>query len=478
MKSKLLLIFGLFLLLFSCSIDKMQPEPLVINGVDGKSSLAKVTNVPAGVNCANGGVRLDFGLDSNLNGKLDDEEILSTAYTCNGIDGKNGVSNLVEVKAIDGNLECPNGGVLVVTGIDKNANGVIDTGELVSSVVVCSGIDGKSSTIKTEEVKATETSPGGHWLHFYENDVIVKSIFISNGINGKDGINGIDGIDGKNGVSVSIRTEQVENGYNLYVTSSTGTETLFLRNGTNGTNGLDGLNGIDGVNGTNGTNGVSSLIRSEKVDPSFQYPYGGYFLYVTVGTTTEKIFVSNGANGANGLNGTNGTNGLSTVYNVIPNSPNSSSTTIQLGYDRNGNGNLDSNEIIDNIVVSNGVDGTDGTDGTDGSDGTNGTDGLDGLDGINSFIYVYTEVPVEFCEFGGYVVVTGMDTNRNGVLDESESNYTYICDCGCPEGDDSKKVAICHKTKIGNDWKFVTLYVPQSAVPAHLDHGDELGKCN
>lgn len=463
MKSRLSIIFTLLVLLYSCSIDKMQPEPLVINGVDGHSSLAKVTNVPAGVNCANGGVRLDFGLDIDLNGKLDDVEILSTAYTCNGVDGKNGVSNLVEVKPVNGNLECPNGGVLVVTGIDKNANGVIDTGELVSSVSVCSGVDGKSSTIKTEEVKATETSPGGHWLHFYENNVIVKSIFISNGTNGKDGINGINGIDGKNGVSVSIRTEQVENGYNLYVTSSTGTETLFLRNGTNGTNGLDGINGINGVNGTNG---VSSLIRSEKVDPSFQYPYGGYFLYVTVGTNTEKIFVSNGANGANGLNGangTNGTNGINTVYNVIPNSPNSSSTTIQIGYDRNGNNVLDVNEIIDNVVVSNGLDGTDGT---------------NGLNGINSFIYVYTEVPVEYCEYGGYVVVTGMDTNRNGILDQSESNYTYICDCGCPEGDDSKKVAICHKTKIGNDWKFVTLYVPQSAVPAHLGHGDEIGKCN
>jgi len=36
---------------------------------------------------------------------------------------------------------------------------------------------------------------------------------------------------------------------------------------------------------------------------------------------------------------------------------------------------------------------------------------------------------------------------------------------------------ICHKLNIGNDWKFITLYLPPEAIDAHLDHGDELGKC-
>lgn len=37
---------------------------------------------------------------------------------------------------------------------------------------------------------------------------------------------------------------------------------------------------------------------------------------------------------------------------------------------------------------------------------------------------------------------------------------------------------ICHKQNIGNDWKFITLYLPIEAIQAHLDHGDTLGECS
>ena len=36
---------------------------------------------------------------------------------------------------------------------------------------------------------------------------------------------------------------------------------------------------------------------------------------------------------------------------------------------------------------------------------------------------------------------------------------------------------ICHKLNIGNDWKFITLYLPENAIQAHLNHGDSLGEC-
>lgn len=48
-----------------------------------------------------------------------------------------------------------------------------------------------------------------------------------------------------------------------------------------------------------------------------------------------------------------------------------------------------------------------------------------------------------------------------------------------PTAKDKKKdyQYICHKLNIGNDWKFITLYLPNEAIQAHLDHGDELGEC-
>ena len=36
---------------------------------------------------------------------------------------------------------------------------------------------------------------------------------------------------------------------------------------------------------------------------------------------------------------------------------------------------------------------------------------------------------------------------------------------------------ICHKQMIGNDWKFITLYLPPESIQAHLDHGDVTGEC-
>ncbi len=41
--------------------------------------------------------------------------------------------------------------------------------------------------------------------------------------------------------------------------------------------------------------------------------------------------------------------------------------------------------------------------------------------------------------------------------------------------DESKRVAICHQLGNGN---FITIYVAQPAVQAHLDHGDTLGPCD
>ncbi len=55
------------------------------NGVDGKNTLINTTTEPAGVNCANGGIKIVVGLDSNNNGTLDTNEIVTnmTKYICN-----------------------------------------------------------------------------------------------------------------------------------------------------------------------------------------------------------------------------------------------------------------------------------------------------------------------------------------------------------------------------------------------------------
>jgi hypothetical protein len=46
--------------------------------------LIKITTESAGGNCANGGLRIDVGVDDDDNNVLDNAEIDSTAYVCNG----------------------------------------------------------------------------------------------------------------------------------------------------------------------------------------------------------------------------------------------------------------------------------------------------------------------------------------------------------------------------------------------------------
>jgi hypothetical protein len=61
-------------------------------GTNGKNTLVKTTPETVGVNCATGGVKLEYGLDANNNNVLDAGEINAalTKYVCNGATGSQG----------------------------------------------------------------------------------------------------------------------------------------------------------------------------------------------------------------------------------------------------------------------------------------------------------------------------------------------------------------------------------------------------
>jgi hypothetical protein len=62
------------------------------NGTNGLNALIKTTTEAAGANCANGGTKIETGLDANGNGVLDAGEVNAsqTKYVCNG----NGVGSI------------------------------------------------------------------------------------------------------------------------------------------------------------------------------------------------------------------------------------------------------------------------------------------------------------------------------------------------------------------------------------------------
>ncbi|MEO7976542.1 MAG: hypothetical protein ABI657_05305, partial [Flavobacterium sp.] len=61
-----------------------------INGTNGLKSLVKTTAETAGTNCANGGTKVESGLDTNSDGTLQASEVTATNYVCNGTNGTNG----------------------------------------------------------------------------------------------------------------------------------------------------------------------------------------------------------------------------------------------------------------------------------------------------------------------------------------------------------------------------------------------------
>jgi alpha-tubulin suppressor-like RCC1 family protein len=105
---------------------------LLCNGDAGPSTLLRFTDEPSGANCSNGGKRFDYGADINNSGALDDDEISSTQYICNGGE------LATRLTSVDrGSSACPGGGIRVESGLDANDNGTLEDNEVARTEVAC-----------------------------------------------------------------------------------------------------------------------------------------------------------------------------------------------------------------------------------------------------------------------------------------------------------------------------------------------------
>ena len=182
-------------------------------GPIGLSSLINVTNEAAGTNCENGGIKIDVGIDNNANGTLDSDEIQSTSYICNGLDGNIGLTSVTSEPV---GTNCENGGLKIESGFDNNGNETLDADEIVSTAYICNGIEGQISLVNiSDEAAGSNCSNGG--------------IKIDSGVdNNGDGTLDIDeiqvtryicnGIDG--GFDEQIRLTIYNNGANSQCTST------------------------------------------------------------------------------------------------------------------------------------------------------------------------------------------------------------------------------------------------------------------
>ena len=106
------------------------------DGSDGLTSLISTTVEQPGANCTNGGFRLDIGLDNNENGQLDAAEVSSSQYLCN-LDPTGGLTSLIGTVIEQPGANCANGGYRLDVGLDNNGNDQLDAEEVTSSEYLC-----------------------------------------------------------------------------------------------------------------------------------------------------------------------------------------------------------------------------------------------------------------------------------------------------------------------------------------------------
>ncbi|HJL05441.1 MAG TPA: hypothetical protein RMH85_30350 [Polyangiaceae bacterium LLY-WYZ-15_(1-7)] len=118
--------------------DEIDSTSYVCEGGVATPSLVVTSDEPAGENCAEGGQRVDVGVDESGDGVLDEDEIDSTSYVCNG---SSPAAALVATSDEPAGMNCPSGGQRVDVGIDASGDGVLDAEEVDSTAYVCNGND-------------------------------------------------------------------------------------------------------------------------------------------------------------------------------------------------------------------------------------------------------------------------------------------------------------------------------------------------
>lgn len=157
-----------------------------LNGEDGENganSLVNVSDEPGGSNCAWGGIKIDVGLDTNVNDYLDVLEISATRYVCDGVSGTSSTTDpcsLVEGANDSLVLYCGDDEYTVDGGIEYQTFDLatIDGGYRISDSWLASGGRSLSRKNPRYDFEVSEAgniafsfgSPSDFWTYVYVYD--------------------------------------------------------------------------------------------------------------------------------------------------------------------------------------------------------------------------------------------------------------------------------------------------------------------
>jgi len=380
-----------------------------------------------------GGQRIRSGLDDGAGGGsagdhvLQDGEVDSTAYVCNGADGADGTDgtngtngfNTIVVSDATVDTHCAafgdNGGVRIQMGLDDGLptgvarNNTLEPGEVEATTYVCNGADGASGAA------GPVGANGFNGLVVQDADVTTHCDAYGNG-----------GTRIRSGLDDGLPTGQARNG--LLDDGEVDTTTYVC-------NGADGPMGATGATGTPGAAGHATVIvvDADVGDRCDAFGNGGSRVrsglddgtpsgiagdrVLQPGEATDSWYV---CNGADGLDGAPGADGLIIVdEGVGPACDGRAGVRVRTGRDNGagtgtaGDDRLDDLEIETTAYVC---------------------DGAPGDDGHSSITQITRDD--DGCESGsGFLVEAGVDdgaggaTANDGVLSGGEATFSgHVCD--------------------------------------------------
>ncbi|GEM_PF-3823667 len=356
----------LFVFLFAgCSLPGDETN------VTDRSVAVKTSPVSPGEECPNGGIAIDTGIDENGNGILDPEEVDNTQIVCNGTDGSDGLISLISISDEPAGDNCAGGGVKIEAGLDQNYNGILDPEEVEETRYVCDGTNGTDGT---------DGEDG--------SDGLSTLVSVSEEPEGDNCTNG--------GIKIEAGLDDDRDGL---LDPEEVDDTVYVCDGADGVDGLTSLISVsDEAPGANCTDG------GIKIETGLDSDRDGLLDPEEVDGTAYVCTVAGTGSG-------DGTDGLTSLISVSDEPPGANCTDggikIETGLDSDRNGLLDPEEVESEAYVCNGSSGT---------------------DGLESLVSVSSEPAGTNCESGGVKIETGLDDDRDGLLDPEEVDGTaYVC---------------------------------------------------
>ena len=222
--------------------------------------------------------------------------------------------------------------------------------------------------------------------------------------------------------------------------------------GPQGIQGIQGIQGQKGDRGDAGEDGLTTLIKLTQVAETVQCLAGGQRIdygldadrdgNLDAGEVTGSQYVCHGSgDGSSGGGGSSGGDGYTSLAELTTLSPGTlcpaGGQRLDIGVDLNRDNNLDLGEISSSEAICNGETGAQGAagpkgdagaDGPTGADGNTGPKGDTGDSGYTTLTQIISEGAGANCVNGGQLIRSGLDGNRNNLLDANEyTTNQYIC---------------------------------------------------